>query len=117
MGSSLKLGLARLLEIDAYVDAVVVKLCDQPFVTSAGIDSLINIFRSSRSQIVAAEYSETQGVPALFSHDTFSVLAEIPDEKGARDLIRSGMFSVSSISMPKAALDIDTPSDLRDLRI
>ena len=116
MGSSIKLGLARILEINANVEAIVVVLCDQPFVTSANIEELCRTFRSSHSQIVAAKYDETVGVPALFSRETFLALAKIPNEKGARDLIRSGTFSVSDVEIPEAALDIDTQEDLQRLK-
>lgn len=116
MGSSLKLGLARVLEINAAIEAVVVILCDQPFVTSAKIEELCSDFRVSYSQIVAAEYNGTRGVPALFSRDTFSELSSIPNEKGARDLIRSSDFTLLTVEMPEAALDIDTQEDVQHLK-
>ena len=116
MGSSVKLGLKQLLEIAPETEAVVITLCDVPFVTSENIDSLWREFETSQNQIVAAEYDNTRGVPALFSRDTFADLASIPDEKGARDLIRSGTYSVHGVPMPEAAHDIDTRDDLSVLR-
>ncbi|MEO8043166.1 MAG: nucleotidyltransferase family protein [Acidobacteriota bacterium] len=113
MGSSLKAGLARLLEIEPLIDAVVVTLCDQPLVTHQSIERLCSEYASSKSPIVASEYAETIGVPALFSSETFSALSEISNEKGARDLIRSGAFSVSVVPMPEAADDLDTPDDYK----
>lgn len=115
MGSSVKLGLKNLLEIAPETGAVVITLCDLPFVTSKNIDSLCKEFETSQTQIVAAGYDNTLGVPALFSRDTFTDLASIPDEKGARDLIRSGTYSVRGVPMREAARDIDTQDDAREL--
>ena len=116
MGSSLKAGLAQLLEIEPAIDAAVVTLCDMPFVTASHLDSLCSSYRESESPIVCAEYGGTLGVPAVFGRATFAALSNISNEKGARDLIRSGAFAVTPVHIPEAAYDVDTRADLRRLR-
>jgi molybdenum cofactor cytidylyltransferase len=116
MGSSLKAGLAQLLEIAPAIDAAVVTLCDMPFVTASHLDSLCSSYHESESLIVCAEYGGTLGVPALFGRATFSELSDISNEKGARDLIRSGTFSVTPVHIPEAAQDVDTRDDVRRLQ-
>lgn len=116
MGSSLKAGLAQLLLLDPAIDAAVVMLCDLPFVNVTDIESLRSSFFTSDAEIVAAEYGGILGVPALFGRETFAALSRISNEKGARDLIRSGAFSVTPVHMPEAAYDVDTKDDLRRLQ-
>ncbi|HEX9963323.1 MAG TPA: nucleotidyltransferase family protein, partial [Pyrinomonadaceae bacterium] len=74
MSASLKCGLGKLLEAEPNLSAAVVTLCDQPLIDSAIINRLAEVFSSTRNQIIAAEYAETIGVPAIFARSTFDEL-------------------------------------------
>jgi len=111
MSSSIRSGLQHLLEIEPNLDAVVISLCDQPHVTSADIDSLITEFIATASPIVAARYGDTIGVPALFSKAVFGELLSLSGDKGARQIIRSRPNDVRTVTIEKAAIDIDTLDD------
>ena len=111
MSSSIISGLGSLLEIEPQLDAVVITLCDQPYVNSADIDKLITAFAVSRSPIVAAKYGETTGVPALFSSKLFDDLFQLEGDKGARKLIQRHDHCVT-IHIEGAIFDIDTSHDL-----
>jgi molybdenum cofactor cytidylyltransferase len=93
------------------VEAVVLLVCDQPFVDSA----TIALLRARRNQtgkpIVASAYAETLGVPALFDRSFFEALMSLPDEQGAKALIMNHPEEVAQISFPEGAIDIDTPAD------
>ena len=115
MSSSIKTGLAELLEIDSKLDAAVITLCDQPFVTSTDIDSLITEYRSGCQAIVASVYNGTVGVPALFSKDHFVKLASLTGDQGARKIIRDHPGDVRTIAIEHAAYDIDTDADLAQI--
>jgi len=108
MGSSIKAGLDR---IPPDVDGVAVLLADQPFVTA---EHLRQMAREFRSPILAARYAGTLGVPALFRREVFARLRELPDEAGARALLRGGA-DVEPFDLPEAATDIDTPDDFAAL--
>src|SRR5688572_23429555 len=54
MSSSIREGLSTLLETNPGVAAVVVMLCDQPFVNEKTITSLVNTYQSSGKPIVAS---------------------------------------------------------------
>jgi molybdenum cofactor cytidylyltransferase len=110
MSSSIKSGLTKLLTEEPDLDAVVILLCDQPLITSEMIDRLVDAFAESHSPIVAAEYDDVTGVPALFSREVFDELLNLDGDKGARDLIR-GADRVLTVAMPEAAFDIDTLAD------
>ena len=117
MSSSIRAGLQHLLEIEPDVDAVVISLCDQPHVTTADIDSLIAEFTATASPIVAARYSDVAGVPALFSKAVFGELLSLTGDKGARQIIRSRPDDVRTVTIEKAAIDIDTLDDLVNLTL
>jgi molybdenum cofactor cytidylyltransferase len=112
MSSSIKLGLAELISIEPELNAVLITLCDQPFVTAQTLDLLTERFRQSRKEIVAAEYGGVVGVPAIFSREMFDQLLTLVGDKGARDLIRNPNASIETIEIKEAALDIDTFDDL-----
>lgn len=112
MSSSINAGLQKLLEFEPNLDVVVITLCDQPYISAAHIDSLIDRFHETKSAIVAARYGKTVGVPALFFREMFPDLLELFGDKGARMLIRSHPDRVGSIHIPEAEFDVDTPADL-----
>ena len=111
MGSSIRSGLTRLLEIETSLDGVLITLCDQPFITTEMLDRFAANFSQTNAQIVAAAYQGTTGVPALFSRKLFDQLLTLESDKGARQLIRS-QPGVSTIELPEAAIDLDTAADL-----
>jgi len=105
MGSSIKAGIEK---IPADVDGVAVLLADQPFVTAEHLQAMVRVFRSP---ILAARYAGTLGVPALFGRAVFARLRALPDEAGARALLRGSVVEVAPFDLPEAATDIDTPGE------
>ncbi len=110
MGSSVKVGLKKLLEIKNLVDGVVITVCDQPFVTAATINRLVETYQKNETLIVASEYQETLGVPALFGKKLFSRLQKLKSG-GAKQIINRFRAETTSIPFPNGAIDIDTPDD------
>lgn len=111
MASSLHAGLEAVLAGDAGVNAVVVLLCDQPFVTAELIDTLIERRRETGKTIVAAEYSDARGVPALFGRELFAELRALTGHEGARQIIRKHPHDTVAVPFAGAAFDIDTRDD------
>ncbi len=111
ISSSIKSGLRHLVGIEPDLDAIVIALCDQPYVTSADIGSLAAEFRRGGLSIVASGYDGVSGVPALFSKEMFDQLLTLEGDEGARFLVRrSG--NVATVAVDGAAFDIDTPDEL-----
>ncbi len=117
MSSSLKTGLKKLLEIAPNPSAVIITLCDQPFINSQVFNNLAETFEKTNAPIVASEYAETVGVPALFSYSMFDELLNLSADEGARKIIRKHLTSVRKISVPQAEIDIDTAEDYQKLFI
>ncbi len=115
MGSSIASGLGRLQTISSNLDAVMVALCDQPHVTTQHLKSLITEFQTSNAEIVAAEYGQTIGVPAVFAREIFPDLKRLDADKGARDIIRNHASETRTVPIDAAKIDIDTLSDYEAL--
>jgi len=115
MGSSLKCGLGKLLEIEPNLSAVAVTLSDQPLIDSAIINRLIEVFLETQNPIVAADYAETVGVPAIFASSMFEEILNLSAGGGAKQIIKKYAASIGKISVPEAAFDVDTQKDYENL--
>ena len=115
MGSSVRCGIQAALALEPNLDAVVLLLADQPHVTAATINRLVAAAQKSTRPIIASAYSNTLGVPALFTRAVFDQLKNLPSPWGAKKLIAAGGDRVLAVPAPEAACDIDTPENYRDL--
>ena len=115
IGSSIRSGLHQLLELSADSKAVILLVCDQPFVTGAIVNGLIQAWRDTGKAIVASSYSGTLGVPALFGSFCFNELLHLPDDSGAKPVIMKSPERVAAFPFPEGATDIDTPADYESL--
>lgn len=111
MGSSIKAGLKKLLEIRNSLNGAVITVCDQPFVTAATIDELVEIHQKTKALVVASEYQQTLGVPALFDREIFVHLQNIKNDGGAKQIINRFRAETISLPFPDGAIDVDTPDD------
>ncbi len=111
MSSSMQAGLHYLIEKEA-IDQVVLMLCDQPFVDASLLDQLITLKADSGKGIVAAAYSDTLGVPALFDGRYFEELLQLTGSEGAKKVIFNHFQEVHAIDFPLGAVDLDTEEDV-----
>ncbi|MEH1946949.1 MAG: nucleotidyltransferase family protein [Nostoc sp.] len=115
MSSSIKSGIELLNNLPQKIEAVVITLCDQPFVSPQIINQLVDTYYSTKKTIIACEYGDTLGVPALFSQTFFSELAALKETSGAKKVINNNLNEVFSIPFPLGDIDIDTPKDYEQL--
>ncbi|AFZ44539.1 hypothetical protein PCC7418_2391 [Halothece sp. PCC 7418] len=111
MASSLQCGLKTMEEMTTQVDAMMVLLCDQPFVSTDLIQQFIVGYRRTGYPIVVSEYAGTVGVPALFDRSFFPELATMTGDVGAKGILRRYSSSLLKIPFPQGIIDIDTPED------
>lgn len=113
MGASLKAGLRAVVADAPEAPGVVVSLCDQPRVTAADLRMLRPTAADGAEAVVAAGYPDAPGVPAYFGREVFKDLLDLDDAAGAKGLLlrleRAGRLR--RVSMPGAAVDVDTPGD------
>jgi molybdenum cofactor cytidylyltransferase len=115
MGSSIRAGMRALLASDEVPEAAAILVADQPLVKAKHLAAMRRLLSSAGSSIVAAQYSDTIGVPALFKQELFGALSSLPPEAGARRLLRTSDAAVTRFPLPEAAVDIDTPEDFERL--
>ena len=116
MASSVSAGIARLLETDRTVAAVVVLLCDQPLVTAEVIGALVAAHHATGSIVVASSYAGSFGVPALFGRALFDELSRLDGAAGAKQVIARHARHAQFVPFPDGAVDVDTPEDYARLR-
>ena len=116
MSSSIRVGITELRELSEKASAAVITVCDQPFVTSELITRLVETYRTTNASIVAAEYGETLGVPALFSRRLFPELCDLSDTAGAKQIITRYLTEAVPVPLAGGAFDIDTPTDYAKLQ-
>ncbi len=108
--SSVKAGLAAL---PAVVGAALFLLADQPGITPAVVNALIERHRSTLAPVVWPEYGGRRGNPALFDRVTFPDLLRLSGDVGGRPVLRAyaGRAERVPVADPGVLSDIDTPGD------
>ncbi|MGH2548574.1 MAG: nucleotidyltransferase family protein, partial [Thermomicrobiales bacterium] len=99
--------------ISGDVDAVVMMLGDQPLVTAALVDDLIDRFAATNARIVQPYYDDGKpGNPGLIRRDLFPELLEVTGDVGARVVVRAHRDEVERVDVPLPhPLDVDTVED------
>lgn len=115
MGTSIRVGLAALVAIEPNLAAVVLVLCDQPFVSARLLQQLVETHAATGCPIVACEYAETVGVPALFDRQLFAELMAL-NQAGAKQVIGRHPQAAYRVPFAAGAIDLDTPADYQQLR-
>lgn len=111
MGTSVSTGFRHLVEADPATDAAVLLLCDQPFVTTEVLSRLVAAYRTSGRPIVASEYGDSFGPPALFAKTVFSELIRLSGASGAKKVIKKHAPNIQLVPFPQGLVDLDTPAD------
>jgi molybdenum cofactor cytidylyltransferase len=116
MASSVRVGLNELLFMCPETDAVILMVCDQPFISSSVLNDLISTHVSTGNPIVACNYGEAFGPPALFHRSLFDELMNLKGDVGARKIIQQHKDQVTTVLFPKGKIDIDTNEDYEALK-
>jgi molybdenum cofactor cytidylyltransferase len=116
IGSSIRAGVQRLIADAPDLEAILLLVCDQPFVDATSIKKLSSIRDETKKQIVASRYAETLGVPAMFDRSCFQELLLLDDGTGAKSIILRDPGRVGEFPFPDGVIDIDTAADYEKLR-
>jgi len=116
IGTSIRAGVQSVINHTPDVDAIVLLVCDQPFVDAFRIKQLIALRAQTVKSIVASSYANTLGVPALFGRSCFPELLALDDESGAKAIILSNPERVAELPFPQGEIDIDTMEDWEEFK-
>jgi molybdenum cofactor cytidylyltransferase len=113
MASSICLGITELKSNGQQINAVILMLCDQPFVNDVLINELID--NQTKKGIIASAYNNTLGAPVLFNEVYFPALLLLKGQEGAKKLLLKHPDDVVAIPFPLGSVDVDTPEDFERL--
>ncbi len=98
------------------VSAALFPLADQPRISSALLDALIQRHRQTLAPAVVPTYGDKPGAPVLFDARLFPELMELQGDVGGRVLVRKYQEAVAWVAWDvSAGQDVDRPADLDQL--
>jgi molybdenum cofactor cytidylyltransferase len=115
MASSIRLGLASLLDLQPNTQQVIFTVCDQPYLSPEVLNGLIVTQNQTKAKIVASNYGKHLGVPVLFLQSYFNELMQLKGDEGAKKLVNKYHDEVKSYPFLKGEVDIDSLDDLERL--
>lgn len=113
MGSSIRLAMEYIHDQQSGLDSLILSVCDQPKLSAAVFEALIQKKEATGKGIIAAVYQETCAVPALFNASFFHELAACKGDKGARHLFQKYQENCATIPFDDGAWDVDVEDDIR----
>ncbi len=116
MASSLRVGIAAVLDSAPAATGTLVLVCDQPGLSGEHLRSLLGAHNADANRIVASRYAGRRGVPAVFRRALFASLRELRGDEGARALLQHAEAAVHALDFPGGELDLDSPEDLERLQ-
>ena len=116
MASSIRIGLKSLLKLIPSVETVIFIVCDQPHLSASLLNELLITHQKTGKPIVASNYGEAIGPPALFHKSFFSELMQLKGDTGAKKIIQQHSSEIATVSFPEGQIDIDSPADYEALQ-
>ncbi len=117
MASSLRAGIAAVLENAPAASGAMVLVCDQPGLSVEHLGNLLDAHQADTDRIAASRYAGRTGVPVIFPRRLFPALLALQGDHGARALLQQAGTTVHAIDFPGGELDLDSPEDLQRLQV
>ena len=111
MGSSIKLGLKKILSQNINTQATIILVCDQPTLKAGHINKMVEMYLLKSPFAVASSYKDVFGVPVLFDRTLFSHLLTIEDHKGAKEITANLRERLILVPLAGGEIDLDTMED------
>lgn len=115
MASSIKYGINKILTGFPEKEAVIIMVCDQPYVSSDLLNKLISAYQASGKNIIASRYDQILGTPALFHKTMFAELTALEGDRGAKILFNKFSDEIALVDFKDGGIDIDTSEDYKNL--
>ena len=115
MASSIRYGLNSLMHMAPLTEALILMVCDQPYVSASLLNELITTQKNTGKLIVISQYENTIGPPALFYKTMFPELMQLKGDAGARKIVEQHKSDVATVLFTQGNIDIDTEADYKAL--
>ncbi|MCL7762466.1 nucleotidyltransferase family protein [Polaribacter sp. Z014] len=112
LSSSIIAGINYFKEKELNFEGIFILLADQPAIDVTYLEAMLHLFQQNKDRIIASNYGEKLGVPAIFPKKYFSDLLLIKGDKGAKEFINKKKKEVLSPKETTNFFDIDTKEDL-----
>ncbi len=88
--------------------------CDQPFLTTEAVNSLLLAFEEGEASIVAPAFQGRRGAPTLFGRRFFPQLRALQGDTGGREVLRQHEGEVRRVEIadPRVLEDADTLEEM-----
>lgn len=111
MSSSVKMGLAGVYMTYKEIEAVIILVCDQPYLSVSLLERMIEIYTTKKPRLIACRYGEQLGVPALFDRTLFEELLNLKGDKGAKPVLMNHLDEAHILQFEAGSIDLDTPDE------
>jgi molybdenum cofactor cytidylyltransferase len=115
IGKSIARGVNFLKENQLKYDAILIMLADQPLVNSSYYNLLIDKYYQKEAKIIASETNNSPSVPALFDAVYFDNLAQLSEDKGAKEILIAAQKEVYILHSNANLIDVDTFSSYENI--
>ncbi len=115
IGTSIAAGVKQLLQSDDRGRPLLIMLADQPFLDSDFLSQLKKEFNENPYKIVATDYRNKLGVPAIFHPSMLPELTNLNKDFGARKVIQKYRANAGKVLPKGKEIDIDTMEAYRRL--
>ncbi|MFQ5708702.1 MAG: NTP transferase domain-containing protein [bacterium] len=103
--------------VRAETDGALILLADQPNLKAATLNRFVQAFQNGEKKIIAGQYKNRIGNPALFHRSFFEELKQLQGDVGARSLLQRHPGEIQTIEISgDEILDLDTPQDFEALK-
>jgi len=113
LSSSIVAGINHFEKERFYFDAVLILLADQPEVDEKYLNLIISSFLNNPDKIIASNYNQKAGVPALFPKKYFKKLILLHGDKGAKVFLQDHASETIVLKRNQPFKDLDTPEDFK----
>lgn len=114
MGTSLAAGI---MALEPDVQAALVVLGDEPFVSARIFERLLEAYLRERKAVTIPRYGEQFGPPTIFSREIFPSLETQEGDAGGRHIVagQADRVCIVQFKAEERPADVDTPDDYRVL--
>lgn len=107
---------AALTALPDDAECALLMLADQPALRPCDLDLLTRAWKSAPERAAAALHANAPGAPCILPRGLFQAAMQLRGDRGAQALLRE-QRQLTTIDLPAAAIDVDTPDDLERYRL